>query len=132
MLQAGDYALLKHILRRQPVHANAFTGDDIARYKEALARPGARTAAVNYYRAARKGLLKASSHFPTVAAPTLLIWGEQDAALGIGLTEGLSRWVPNLRVARLAGASHWVQNDAPAEVNRLMLEFLTENGRAPV
>jgi pimeloyl-ACP methyl ester carboxylesterase len=59
-----------------------------------------------------------------VAAPTLLVWGLRDRYLGVGLTEGLGRWVPDLRVARLRGASHWVQNDAAEEVNRLLLHFL--------
>jgi epoxide hydrolase 4 len=74
-----------------------------------------------------RDVFKASPDLATIPAPTLLIWGEQDPALGIRLTAGLSSWVPNLRVAPLADASHWVQNDVPEQVNRLMLEFLREN-----
>src|SRR5947199_153849 len=44
--------------------------------------------------------------------------------LSARLTEGLERWVPNLRVERLPDASHWVQSDAPERVNQLMLDFL--------
>jgi pimeloyl-ACP methyl ester carboxylesterase len=57
-------------------------------------------------------------------APTLLIWGERDRYLGIGMTERLTRWVPNVQAVRLAHASHWVQNDAPERVNELLLKFL--------
>jgi pimeloyl-ACP methyl ester carboxylesterase len=60
-----------------------------------------------------------------IAAPTLLIWGTRDRYLGPRLTQGLHEWVPRLRIARL-DASHWVQNDAPEEVNRLLVEFLNE------
>ncbi len=59
-----------------------------------------------------------------IAAPTLLIWGERDRYLGVGMIEGLSRWVPHLQVVRIPNASHWVQNDAPERVNRLLVDFL--------
>jgi pimeloyl-ACP methyl ester carboxylesterase len=40
------------------------------------------------------------------------------------LTEGLESWVPDLRVERLADATHWVQHDDPQRVNELMIDFL--------
>lgn len=124
-LRAGDFALLRRVLRSEPVREGAFTGEDIRRYEEALGRPGALEAAINYYRAAardRSGLLSVAAGRP-IAAPTLLIWGEADPYLVSGLADDLEEWVPDLRVARLR-ASHWVQVDAAAEVNRLLLEFL--------
>jgi pimeloyl-ACP methyl ester carboxylesterase len=125
LLQAGDYALLDRAFRRQPVRPGAFTPSDIRLYKEALARPGARTAALNYYRAAFRHARGALRNLRPISAPTLLIWGERDPYLGVRLTERLGPWVPDLRVERLADASHWVQNDAPEAVNRLLLEFIS-------
>jgi pimeloyl-ACP methyl ester carboxylesterase len=124
LLGAGDYALLERALRRQPARPDAFTPEDVRRYKEALGRPGARTAALNYYRALFRYPRELSRPVRRVTAPTLLIWGERDAYLGSGLSRGLGRWVSDLRVERLPGASHWVQNDDPARVNRLLIEFL--------
>jgi pimeloyl-ACP methyl ester carboxylesterase len=60
-----------------------------------------------------------------IEAPTLLIWGTNDVALGVETTKGTEEWVPNLRIEYLHGASHWVQQERPAEVNRLMLDFLS-------
>ena len=51
-MRSGDFALLGRMLRRQPVHPGAFTDADVAAYTHALARPGALTAAIDYYRAA--------------------------------------------------------------------------------
>ena len=126
LLQAGDYYLLKRVLRRQPTRPGAFTNADIARYQQALAQPGARTAALNYYRAARRFRRAVSGSRRVISAPTLLIWGERDPYLGTRLTQGLDAWVPHLQVERLPNASHWVQNDAPEEVNRLLLLFLAK------
>ena len=124
LLAAGDYALLARTLRREPVSPDAFTAADVAQYKRALAHRGALTAAINYYRALFRytGGLRRGDRI--VTAPTLLIWGERDRYLGVGMTGDLERWVPNLRVVRIANASHWVQNDAPDEVNRLLVDFL--------
>jgi len=125
LLRAGNYALLERTLRRDPVRPGAFTEDDIRRYKEALSQPGARTAAINYYRAAFRRMRSASRGMAPVTVPTLLIWGEQDRYLGRRMTEGLDRWVPDIRVARLPDASHWVQQDAPERVNEFLAGFLS-------
>jgi pimeloyl-ACP methyl ester carboxylesterase len=124
VLRAGNYARLERTLRRQPVHRGAFTDEDIRRYKEALERPGALTAALNYYRAALRRPSIATRDVRPIQAPTLLMWGVHDRYLGVGLTEGLSRWVRNIRIERIQDASHWLQCDTPGRVNELMVEFL--------
>jgi pimeloyl-ACP methyl ester carboxylesterase len=124
LLRSRDFALLERTWKRDPVTPGAYSDEDIAKYKEALRQPGALTAAINYYRAAMRwpGDLYGEPQF--VPAPTLLIWGEEDRYLGLDLTVGLETWVPDLRVERIAEASHWVQNDKPEVVNRLLVTFL--------
>jgi pimeloyl-ACP methyl ester carboxylesterase len=128
LLRAGDFALLGRMLRTQPVHPGAFSRDDIRRYKQALARPGALTATLNWYRAGYRFSRGVFRDVRPITLPTLLIWGERDPYLGIRLTQGLERWVPGIRVERLSDASHWAQNDVPERVNRLLLEFLGAAG----
>ena len=50
-----DFALLERALRRGAVRPGAFSDEDVRLCKEALARPGALTAAINYYRAVFRG-----------------------------------------------------------------------------
>lgn len=122
-----DFAVLERTLRQGPVRPETFSDDDIQRYKDAMARPGALTATINYYRAAlRRNPFRVGESASKITTPTLLIWGEQDSYLGLGLTEALDDWVPGIRVERIADASHWVQLDAPEKVNQLMLDFLGE------
>jgi pimeloyl-ACP methyl ester carboxylesterase len=124
----GDYALLERTLTAPPIRPGGFTPEDIRVYKHALARPGARAAALSYYRAALRYRRETARHRPPITVPTLLIWGERDPYLGIGLSDNLNAWVPNLRVERLADAGHWVQNEEPERVNRLILDFLRSAG----
>ena len=115
---------------RQGASAAAFSDEDIARYKVALGKPGALTAGINYYRAAfrrsPREMMRDTRETPQINVPTMLIWGERDNFLGTQLTEGLERWVPNIRVERIPDATHWVQMDAPDIVNRLVIDFLGE------
>jgi len=125
LLRAGDFAWLSHVLRTDPVRPDAFTEADIACYKQALAQPGAMTAAINYYRALfRRNPFALRRQIRPIGAPTLLIWGERDRYLGLDLVKGLEPWVPNIRVERITEASHWVQMDAPERVNHLIIDFL--------
>nr|WP_277541951.1 alpha/beta fold hydrolase [Halomicroarcula sp. FL173] len=128
-LGARDFAAIERLLGDGTVRPGAFSETDIERYKAALGQPGARTAALNYYRAmarrtAKLTLTQGGVGDQPVRAPTLLIWGERDAALDVSLTEGLEEWVPDLRVERLPDASHWVQSDAPERVSELLLDHL--------
>ena len=128
-IRARNFAVVRDLFRQGPVRKDAFTEQDIDRYIAALAQPGALTAALNYYRAIYREALRQGprAYLSSVRrsdVPTLLIWGEQDRALTLSLTEGLEQWVPNIRVERIPDASHWVQNDAPERVNELMLAFL--------
>jgi pimeloyl-ACP methyl ester carboxylesterase len=59
-----------------------------------------------------------------IETPTLLIWAEDDVALGKPLTYGLEKWVPNLTMHYVPHCGHWVQNEAPDEVNRHVLGFV--------
>jgi pimeloyl-ACP methyl ester carboxylesterase len=147
VLRQRGFGWLGTMLRRDPVTPAAFDEREIGRYEEALSRPGALRAALNYYRALFRTMvgersgdvpgigdaLQAagcpagwpSARNPTIDVPTLLLWGERDRALGTELTEGLEEWVPDLRIERLPEASHWVQNDAPERVNELLIGFLS-------
>jgi pimeloyl-ACP methyl ester carboxylesterase len=80
------------------------------------------------------GLLsRAPRPAPTSASridvPVLVIWGEQDPFLAPHLAEPPRSLVPDVRVERLAGASHDVMLDAPQRVNELLLDFLRSTPR---
>jgi len=125
VIRAGDFALLRFVFRRDPVRPGVFISEDIERYIEAIARPGALTATLNYYRALLRKPGETRALLQRVEAPVLVIWGERDQFLSRRLAEPPHLWVPNLvRVKRLPDASHWVAEDRPLEVNTLLLDFL--------
>jgi pimeloyl-ACP methyl ester carboxylesterase len=94
------------------------------RYRE-VRRAGLR-GGCNYYRASplRPPLTDQDAvlriELPAAAltshAPTLVIWAEDDIALPVALLDGLDAYVPDLRVVRVAGATHWIVHERPALV----------------
>jgi pimeloyl-ACP methyl ester carboxylesterase len=56
-----------------------------------------------------------------------MLWGTQDTALERELAPLSIELCDNGRLHYLEGASHWVQHEAPVEVNRLLLEHLRAN-----
>lgn len=126
-----EYALLRdnasavgRMLHGAALQKSAFPPEEIAKYQAAMSKPGAMTAALNYYRQLlRRGPRAYAGHLH-VSVPALLIWGVHDVALGVALTYNLEQWVPNLRIERIDDSGHWVQQEQPEKVNRLILAFL--------
>jgi epoxide hydrolase 4 len=125
-LRFQNFGLVRHALRRHTIHPDTFTPEAIRRYREALAKPGALTAAINYYRAAFRYRHETARMYRPVRGPVLVIWGEKDSYLNPHVLDGLGTWAPDARVLRLREASHWVQNDAPDAVNQALLSFLSQ------
>ena len=62
---------------------------------------------------------------PILNTPTLMLWGEEDSALGIETTYGTEELVRDFTLRYLPGVSHWVQQEAPEVVNRMLEAWLT-------
>ncbi|MFB9990871.1 alpha/beta fold hydrolase [Deinococcus oregonensis] len=109
------------------VNPAAYSENDRTLYRQAWNQPGAATAMINYYRALRyfgEGQSMKDESIQ-VRVPTLVLWGNRDAALLPEMADGLERWVPDVRVVRFAQASHWIMRDDPLRLNNLILEFLS-------
>ncbi len=97
-------------------------------YAAAAQRPGALTGMINYYRALLRHRDTIDLGDARIDIPTLMVWGEEDSALGIGCTIGTEQWVPQLELHRLPGVSHWVQQEAPEKVNAILDDWLDRYG----
>ena len=93
-----------------------------------LRRPGALTAGLNWYRAnlPPQSLLEPPPALPPVTAPTMGVWSTSDIALTARQMLDSAAYVTGpWRYEEIEGAGHWMQRDAPTELNRLLVDFLT-------
>ncbi len=93
-----------------------------------LSRPGALTAALNWYRAnvdvetwTEEGWV-----MPHVSAPTMGVWSSGDAYLTeVQMVASAGFVDAPFRYERVEGASHWLMLDRPEYVSGLLVDFLT-------
>lgn len=128
LLGAGNGRLVQSMLLGATRSVDRFPRDILAIYRSQASAPGAARAMLNWYRAAIRGgwdrLLAGADQI--IDTPTLVIWGEDDVALDQVTLEGTEDHVSDLTIRRLPGVSHWVQQEAPEEVNALIATFLAE------
>jgi pimeloyl-ACP methyl ester carboxylesterase len=112
---------------KAPKKPNFVTDADIDFFVGEFTRTGF-AGGINYYRNIdRNWELTPFLDGAQLPQPTLFIAGDRDAVLGfwgeyVGAMESN---VPNLvRKLILPGVGHWTQQERPAEVNQLLVEFL--------
>ena len=116
------------LIKRSASNPENFPDEVIDIYNQNGSRPENLTAMINYYRALVRGgggKRQRDLGVPIIETPTLMIWGEDDMALTKETTYGTEDVVRDFTMRYLPGVSHWVQQDAPREVNTMMSAFLT-------
>ncbi len=92
------------------------------RYVGLLLEPGALTAALNWYRAIDPVVVL---DLQPVQVPTLFVWSTDEPAISREAADACAGHVAGpCRYEVLEGVGHWVPEEAPAELNRLLLEHL--------
>lgn len=118
-LLAAGAAPLRLLLRR-----SGLDDDHVRAYVEAMAGPGALTAALSWYRAAGSSPAQLRA-VGRIEVPTLLVWGSADPALGRAAAEGTARHVGGAyRFVAIEGAGHWLPELHAADVLAPLLEHL--------
>ncbi len=123
LLTRGRAAVIARAFRQPGMDPARFPDEVLDVYRANALRPGGMKAMVDWYRAAgrRFGL---DEPLPKIETPTLMIWGEEDPALGKELTYGTGQHVADLTLRYLPGVSHWVQQEAPEVVNGMLEAWL--------
>jgi len=124
VLAEDDYKRLRAMFARP--NPEAVPRSAIDHFTRSLARPGRLTAALNYYRAnlsAGGGAWEKLANIGNIKTPTVLIWGDQDPALGrLGAESTASHVDGPYRLEVLEGAGHWLQFERPGEVSRTLAD----------
>lgn len=104
-----------------------FHAEDLERYRQAW--KGSLTSMINWYRA-----MRLSSEFRQnvkqprmIELPVLLIWGKMDVTLNFRLAKASISFCRNGQLISFPDATHWLQHEKSAEINRAILEFVNKD-----
>ena len=92
-----------------------------------LEETGSLTPGLNYYRAnvGPESWVGPPLELPPVQAPAMGLWSTGDIALTeVQMTDSAKNMGGSWRYERLDGPGHWMQLEAPDQVNALLLDFL--------
>jgi len=123
LFRARGARMIGEAFRGMAVDKSRFPDEVLDVYRAQALQPGALTAMLNWYRANRFDMSFAEVA-PVLETPTLLIWGEEDTALGKEMTFGTDEFVHDLTLRYLPRVSHWVQQEAPEAVNEILEAWL--------
>ena len=123
----GGSAVAK-MFRGMAVDRSNFTREAMAPFCESVARQEAVTPMLAYYRQAIRAAARPSSiaPYPIIEKPGLLLWAEEDKALGLELLAPHSRVARDLRIQRIPQCGHFCTQEQPETVNRHLLRWLEE------
>jgi pimeloyl-ACP methyl ester carboxylesterase len=122
MFRRGNWRRLTEALRRTS-RPGTFTEADLERYRGAWSEPGAITAMINWYRAAKR-YRPVPPPDSRIHVPAMLIWGTRDRFLDRGLAKESLGQCDHGRLEFIEDATPWVQHEEPERVNRSLLDFL--------
>ncbi|MDP9849337.1 alpha/beta fold hydrolase [Streptosporangium lutulentum] len=121
-LSEHDFANMREMLAEHPGR------DEVI---ERMRDPRALSAALAIYRRGvpPEWLLADPADLPPIPVPTMGVWSSGDRFLTEQSMAGTGKHVASTwRYERLDGAGHWMQLEAPGEVNDLLLDFLASAG----
>ncbi len=116
------------ILDRLPdsPHGKFLSDEDFEVFVKAFEKTGFR-GGLNWYRNIDRNWEDSADVPQRVEPAALMITAELDVVLRPEMAQGMETWVPNLKkTVLIKGSGHWTQQEKPEEVNRALIEFLSD------
>ena len=127
LVQAMKFVLPRAVLKSglAPAYADPqrLSDDTVTRYHELMRAPGVRGALIG--RMQQLVLQDPAPLLARVRAPTLLLWGAQDAMIPPAHAQDYLKAMPGARLFTLPGLGHLPHEEAPAESLPPVLAFLS-------
>jgi pimeloyl-ACP methyl ester carboxylesterase len=115
---------VERALRQVFVDDTLVTDERVAEYVAPLRRSGAFSSIRSLLDSAANRSDEVQQALPEIEAPTLVIWGRDDAWIPVDHADRFVETISGARKVILEGCGHMPQAEMPEEVGRLVREFL--------
>jgi epoxide hydrolase A/B len=96
---------------------------ELAFFVDAYERTGF-TGGINWYRNLSRNWRASEGLEERVRVPGLMVSAEDDFVLSPAMADGMEAFVPDLEKDVIPACGHWTQQEKPAELNRIMIDWL--------
>ena len=127
LMASLDFGTFRLIVERGLFHKERVTDDLMALFKEPFEYSEGRKAFLHFAKCLdNSNLTKLADKLRSMPVPTLLIRGDADVYLSSSIVEKLHAELPDARLARIATAGHFIQEDEPEWLADQLLGFIGE------
>jgi pimeloyl-ACP methyl ester carboxylesterase len=135
VVEARDWAFIEKLWRDWSPGWSP-PAEELAAVKRTLAQPGVKKAALGYYRHAFSFLSSAARDtrallISEIRVPTLALTGALDGCMDTRMHDIAMRkedFPAGVDVSRVEGAGHFLHQEKPDEINRQLLDWLSQQG----
>ncbi len=127
----GDM-ILRFMQRKALKNPEALGGAEGDAWKKLLTREGGRLTlarTLKSYRVVVQYLRGIQRLLPEFKRPALILWGKHDPFCILPQPYRFGEAIPDSEVQVIENASHFLQEDAPEEASRIIIDFLERKGR---
>ncbi len=117
------FSLLAALARTHLSGESLLTDEEHHTFTEAFAAGGF-AGPINWYRNWSRNWSSTADIEQTVDVPTLFIGAENDVIVSPAQIKAMKPHVPDLEIQMIENCGHWTQQEKPAEVNALILDWL--------
>jgi pimeloyl-ACP methyl ester carboxylesterase len=116
-------SLLDMLDRDDPGGEPILSPDELRYYADAFASGGF-SGPINWYRNFKQNWKSTKGVAQTVRVPTLFVGATDDLIVSGRQIEAMRPYVTDLDIRMIAGCGHWTQQEKPAELNAIMLQWM--------
>uniref|UniRef100_G1NVS8 Bifunctional epoxide hydrolase 2 n=1 Tax=Myotis lucifugus TaxID=59463 RepID=G1NVS8_MYOLU len=116
---------------KEPSLSRIVTEEDICFYVQQFKKSGFR-GPLNWYRNIdRNWKWGCKGRGRKILIPALMVTAENDLVLVPEMSKHMEDWIPHLKRGHIKDCGHWTQMEKPAELNRILVQWLETDARDP-
>jgi len=117
-------SLLEMLDRKDPGGEILLTPEELNVYADSFAKSGF-TGPINWYRNFAQNWKSTKRVDQTVRVPSLFVGASDDVIVSARQIEAMKDNVPDLEIRMIEDCGHWTQQEKPAELNEILLDWIS-------
>ncbi len=132
LIAGRELLFFSHFIKEHATNQEAFPPELLEWYARSYAKPVTLHAAFEYYRALNESVRQNAALAATkLKMPVLAIGGGGRGGLGQSEADQLREYADNVEGHVIPDCGHWLPEERPAELNKVVIDFLTRDGSTP-
>lgn len=124
-MAALDFGMFEVIIKRGMYHKNKLTKELMEYFYRPMSSSAGRKGFLHFAKSLNnKNLTEIEEEIRQLKIPVLIIRGDADVYLNAAISEKLHSEIPNSRLEHVETGGHFIQEDEPEIVSRLILNFI--------